>query len=47
MEEPVLPEGFQSSSNSPFAYGQMPLIPPILVARMRRSSHGQRENHGL
>jgi ubiquinone/menaquinone biosynthesis C-methylase UbiE len=47
MEEPVLPEGFQSSSNGPFAYGQMPLIPPILVARMRRSSHGQRENHGL
>ncbi len=34
MEEPVFPKGFQSSSNSPFAYGQMPLIPPILVARM-------------
>ena len=34
MEEPVFPEGFQSSSDSPFAYGRMPLIPPILVARM-------------
>lgn len=34
MEEPVFPEGFQSSSNSPFAYSRMPLIPPILVARM-------------
>jgi hypothetical protein len=34
MDEPAFPKGFQSSSNSPFAYGQMPLIPPILVARM-------------
>ena len=34
MEEPVFPKGFQSSSSSPFAYSRMPLIPPILVARM-------------
>ena len=34
VEEPVFPEGFHSSSDSPFAYGRMPLIPPILVARM-------------
>lgn len=34
MEEPVFPKGFRSSSSSPFAYSRMPLIPPILVARM-------------
>lgn len=34
MEESVFPEGFQSSSSSPFAYSRMRLIPPILVARM-------------
>jgi ubiquinone/menaquinone biosynthesis C-methylase UbiE len=34
MEEPVFPREFQSSSSSPFAYSQMPLVPPILVARM-------------
>jgi 2-polyprenyl-3-methyl-5-hydroxy-6-metoxy-1,4-benzoquinol methylase len=34
MEEPVFPKGFQTSSSSPFAYSRMPLIPPILVARM-------------
>jgi ubiquinone/menaquinone biosynthesis C-methylase UbiE len=34
MEEPIFPKGFQSSSSSPFAFSQMPLIPPILVARM-------------
>jgi 2-polyprenyl-3-methyl-5-hydroxy-6-metoxy-1,4-benzoquinol methylase len=34
MEEPVFPKGFQSGSSSPFAYSRMPLIPPILVARM-------------
>ncbi len=34
MEEPVFPERFRSGSDSPFAYGRMPLIPPILVARM-------------
>jgi ubiquinone/menaquinone biosynthesis C-methylase UbiE len=40
MEEPVFPQGFQNSSNSPFAFGRMPLIPPILVARMvLRPSH--------
>lgn len=34
MEEPVFPREFQSSSSSPFAYSRMPLIPPVLVARM-------------
>lgn len=34
MEEPVFPREFQSSPSSPFAYSRMPLIPPILVARM-------------
>ena len=34
MEEPVFPEGFQSSSTNPLAFGRMPFIPPILVARM-------------
>jgi ubiquinone/menaquinone biosynthesis C-methylase UbiE len=34
MEETVFPEGFQSNSDSPLAYSRMPLIPPILVARM-------------
>jgi len=34
MEEPVFPEGFQSGTNSPLAFSRMPLIPPILVARL-------------
>jgi ubiquinone/menaquinone biosynthesis C-methylase UbiE len=34
VEEPVFPKGFQSSSSSAFAYSQMPLIAPILAARM-------------
>jgi 2-polyprenyl-3-methyl-5-hydroxy-6-metoxy-1,4-benzoquinol methylase len=34
VEEPVFPREFQSSSSSPLAYSRMPLIPPILVARM-------------
>jgi len=34
MEEPVFPEGFQSGPNNPLAFSRMPLIPPILVARM-------------
>jgi 2-polyprenyl-3-methyl-5-hydroxy-6-metoxy-1,4-benzoquinol methylase len=34
IEEPVFPRRFQSSSSSPFTYSRMPLIPPILVARM-------------
>jgi SAM-dependent methyltransferase len=40
MEEPIFPEGFQSSSDSPLADSRMSLIPPILVARMViKSSH--------
>jgi len=34
MEEPVFPEGFQSGTNNPLAFSQMPSIPPALVARM-------------
>jgi len=34
MEEPVFPEGFQSGTNSPLAFSQMPSIPPVPVARM-------------
>jgi 2-polyprenyl-3-methyl-5-hydroxy-6-metoxy-1,4-benzoquinol methylase len=34
VEEPAFPREFQSSSSSPLAYSRMPLIPPILVARM-------------
>ncbi len=34
IEEPLFPEGYQSSSNSTFTYSRMPLIPPVLVARM-------------
>jgi len=34
MEEAVFPKEFQSSSSSPFAYSRMPLISPVLVARM-------------
>ncbi len=34
VEEPVFPEGFQSATSDPLAFGQMPSIPPVLVARM-------------
>jgi 2-polyprenyl-3-methyl-5-hydroxy-6-metoxy-1,4-benzoquinol methylase len=34
MEEPAFPEGFQSGTNDPLAFSQMPSIPPVLVARM-------------
>ena len=34
MEEPVFPEGFQSNTNNPLTFSQMPSIPPVLVARM-------------
>lgn len=34
MEEPVFPEGFQSGTDNPLAFGRMPSIPPVLVARM-------------
>jgi SAM-dependent methyltransferase len=34
MEEPVFPEGFQSGTDSPLAFSQMPSIPPVLVVRM-------------
>jgi hypothetical protein len=47
MEEPVFPEGFQGESDSPLSLSQMPLIPPVLVARMRKSSHERREIDGL
>jgi ubiquinone/menaquinone biosynthesis C-methylase UbiE len=47
MEEPVFPEGFQGKSDSPLSFSRMPLIPPVLVARMRNSSHERREGDGL
>jgi 2-polyprenyl-3-methyl-5-hydroxy-6-metoxy-1,4-benzoquinol methylase len=47
MEEPVFPEGFRGKSDSPLSYNRMGSIPPILVARMRKLSRGQREEHGL
>jgi len=34
IEEPVFPEGFRSRNNDPLAFSRMPLIPPVLVARM-------------
>jgi SAM-dependent methyltransferase len=34
MEEPVFPEGYQGTSDSPLSYNHMPYIPPVLVARM-------------
>jgi len=47
MEEPVFPEGFQGKADSPLSFSRMPLIPPVLVARMRKSSHERRGIDGL